>query len=546
MAETLPIGAILAADPADNRRVSSGLTVEDAARRYRVSPDKVRGWIALGELKAVNTAARLCGKPRWVIPPEALADFEKPRRGGPAPKPEADGGSPRPWISFLIENVRTGKAEGRGINPAFNRRQIPVLRTTSCHGLDGRRTAAHHFALPEAGGSSTPPASTFRNGGLDSVMIAGQLEKQQTALLDHAHTDTDRGSSVILSTGKRPETLVPTSDQIPAELRTGPNGWATQARRRTGKPAKLPINPANALPLPNRSDTWGTFDAATTAAILFKLAGVGRVIVADDGLAVLDLDGCRDANGRPDPWAAEILDRFGDSYAEVSPSGTGYRAVVTGHPPAGTPCRVGPVELYTRDRYVTFTGWRVRAHPVLVAPAGDRLRWLADNYLWPASDPRPIITYSPIDLTNAELLARGTAHKLTGGRLAALLAGSTLDHRSPSEADYELARLLGFWCGGDADRVQRLMRASEAVRDKWTDHRTYLAKTVSRAISRTSRVYTPTVSQPLPHTPTREDTGVPLRPLTISDQACRLVEHIRGLRRRTGSRSAFPSVRPRN
>src|SRR5262245_4452478 len=62
-----------------------GLTVEDVARRYRISPDKVRAWIASGELPAVNTAATLCGRPRWVIQPEALADFEKARRGGPPP-----------------------------------------------------------------------------------------------------------------------------------------------------------------------------------------------------------------------------------------------------------------------------------------------------------------------------------------------------------------------------------------------------------------------------------------------------------------------------
>jgi transposase len=63
-----------------------GLTVRDVARRYRVSEDKVRGWIARGELAAINTAAVLCGRPRWVIPPEALAAFERRRAGGPPPK----------------------------------------------------------------------------------------------------------------------------------------------------------------------------------------------------------------------------------------------------------------------------------------------------------------------------------------------------------------------------------------------------------------------------------------------------------------------------
>jgi excisionase family DNA binding protein len=53
------------------------LTVSEVARRYRVSADKVRGWIRRGELAAVNTARHPGGKPRFVITPEALLAFEK-------------------------------------------------------------------------------------------------------------------------------------------------------------------------------------------------------------------------------------------------------------------------------------------------------------------------------------------------------------------------------------------------------------------------------------------------------------------------------------
>ena len=42
--------------------VQRGLTVRDVATRYRVSKDKIRRWIATGELMAVNTAGVLCGK----------------------------------------------------------------------------------------------------------------------------------------------------------------------------------------------------------------------------------------------------------------------------------------------------------------------------------------------------------------------------------------------------------------------------------------------------------------------------------------------------
>jgi hypothetical protein len=66
--------------------IPAGLTVRDVARRLRVGEDKVRLFIKRGELAAVNTAASLCGRPRWVISPDALKAFERRRAAGPPPK----------------------------------------------------------------------------------------------------------------------------------------------------------------------------------------------------------------------------------------------------------------------------------------------------------------------------------------------------------------------------------------------------------------------------------------------------------------------------
>jgi len=86
--DTLPLRPAPAADSGGLRdRPKAGLTVREVARRYRVGEDKVRGWIRRGELADINTAATLCGKPRWVISAEALAEFERRRAGGPPPKP---------------------------------------------------------------------------------------------------------------------------------------------------------------------------------------------------------------------------------------------------------------------------------------------------------------------------------------------------------------------------------------------------------------------------------------------------------------------------
>jgi hypothetical protein len=60
------------------------------AKRYRVGEDKVRAWIKNGEISAINTADRRCGRPRYVVTPEALAEFERCRQAAtpnaPTPK----------------------------------------------------------------------------------------------------------------------------------------------------------------------------------------------------------------------------------------------------------------------------------------------------------------------------------------------------------------------------------------------------------------------------------------------------------------------------
>jgi transposase len=64
-----------------------GLTTREVARRYRASPATVLTWIRRGELVAVKRATALCGKPKWVILPDALQAFEQRRTSAPDPKP---------------------------------------------------------------------------------------------------------------------------------------------------------------------------------------------------------------------------------------------------------------------------------------------------------------------------------------------------------------------------------------------------------------------------------------------------------------------------
>jgi excisionase family DNA binding protein len=63
------------------------MTPRELAKLLRVSADRVRYWIRSGQLHAINVATARCGRPRFIILPPHLTEFERTRRAGPAPKP---------------------------------------------------------------------------------------------------------------------------------------------------------------------------------------------------------------------------------------------------------------------------------------------------------------------------------------------------------------------------------------------------------------------------------------------------------------------------
>jgi transposase len=64
-----------------------GFTPRELARLLRVSPDRIRSWIASGQIQAINTAAARSGKPRFVILPQHLEEFARRHAAAPAAKP---------------------------------------------------------------------------------------------------------------------------------------------------------------------------------------------------------------------------------------------------------------------------------------------------------------------------------------------------------------------------------------------------------------------------------------------------------------------------
>lgn len=128
----------------------------------------------------------------------------------------------------------------------------------------------------------------------------------------------------------------------------------------TGKARKIPFYTSgerrtgqNGSPTDRAKLT--TFEAARTAAARRGFDGVGLALMPEFGITVLDFDHCV----RGDQVDAEVLAMVADTYAEMSPSGSGVHAIYRGRianakSPATT-SRWG-FETFSDKGFVTFTG----------------------------------------------------------------------------------------------------------------------------------------------------------------------------------------------
>lgn len=115
---------------------------------------------------------------------------------------------------------------------------------------------------------------------------------------------------------------------------------------------------------------WGDLEAARRALSAGNVSGLAFAFFRGDGVVGIDLDDSLDANGNAKPEFCGIVERFADTYTEISPSGRGLKMWVRGRLPANLPkvtVEGGGVEMYDHARYFTFTGNRISW-----GAAGDR------------------------------------------------------------------------------------------------------------------------------------------------------------------------------
>ena len=150
--------------------------------------------------------------------------------------------------------------------------------------------------------------------------------------------------------------------RLPQWLRTAPR-WLVW-KRIPGR--KLPISVRTGVTKGwQQPEAWASFEDAVVAYKPGRHAGLGFVL--GDGFVGVDFDGCLHPDGTIAQWAADQLCDLPDSaWLEVSPSGTGVKAILL----STAPVRIKKVELpfdavggknpaiecYAKGRWFAVTG----------------------------------------------------------------------------------------------------------------------------------------------------------------------------------------------
>src|SRR5215212_145295 len=266
--------------------------------------------------------------------------------------------------------------------------------------------------------------------------------------------------------------------------------WRREMRR--GEWTKVPYSPLTGLGASSTTpETWAGYQEAARACKEHSYDGIGFVFTSEDDLCGVDLDKCLDPEtGEIEPWAWTIIEEL-DSYTEISPSGKGVHILVRATLPEGRN-RKGRFEAYDRSRYFTVTGKHLAGSPQTIESRQEELRAVLRRVFGEESTnghTKPVALSESLDnrLSDEEIIRKAVAAS-NGEKFSRLWSGDTNGYGSHSEADLALCGMLAFWTGGDAARIDTLIRQSGLYRAKW-DRKDYRNRTIIEALSGKTEFY---------------------------------------------------------
>lgn len=265
---------------------------------------------------------------------------------------------------------------------------------------------------------------------------------------------------------------------------------------RDGKATKVPYQINGNRASSSNKNTFSSFDRVMSLVSAYDGIGMG----AFDDFAMIDIDHCIQ-DGKLTEMAQFIVDTM-DSYTEASPSGTGIRIICKApelHYDTNRyyiNCHAKGLEIYVAGitkKFCTLTGNVIRDSSI--ENRCNELMVILEKFM---VRPTPLLTYSEMDVPGSflsdESVIRKASESNQSEKFNALWNGAIPEGKSHSDADMALACILAFWCGGDIEQMDRLMRQSGLMRDKWNrvqSGSTYGHLTLIRAVEQTSVFYSP-------------------------------------------------------
>ena len=184
-------------------------------------------------------------------------------------------------------------------------------------------------------------------------------------------------------------------EAIPLELRSIPRWVVWDFFPPTGtkpKLAKIPLEAGrDTMADYTKPAAWRSFDDVLAEARRRGDVGVGFVFSADDDVVGVDLDDAYHPSGELKPWAKEILDRFGATWAEKSVSGTGVHFLgrgdrILGRKRVDIVPKADGVERYSEARFFTVSGDVLQPAPL--ADVRQAMAWLEERHFRPTPTDR--------------------------------------------------------------------------------------------------------------------------------------------------------------
>lgn len=281
-----------------------------------------------------------------------------------------------------------------------------------------------------------------------------------------------------------------------------------------GKTIKIPCNASGVTINALDPENWMSLEEAESIASTRDDFAVAFVFTKDDPYFFVDIDHCLMSDGESwSPLAYEILNLFPGAYVEVSQSGTGLHIFgsYTQMPAHGCKNTSLGIEFYHENRFAVLgsnamgdtgidcthvlPGFVDKYFKPKVSAVSQDTEWTTgpvEEWSGPTDDDELIklacskrsvselfsgakVAFVDLWEANEEALARAWPHEYNA--------------YDASSADMSLAQRLAYWTGKNCERIERLMRQSALMRDKWDTRSDYLKRTIFAACGMQTKVY---------------------------------------------------------